>query len=48
STDRQLNDGKSLSKRSQSLPREDKKIVKDPLYINETETTNLENNETQQ
>ncbi|CAF1169079.1 unnamed protein product [Rotaria sp. Silwood1] len=46
STDRQLNNEKSLLKRSQSVPREDKKVVKDPLNRNDNEEkTNVENND---
>ncbi|CAF4875475.1 unnamed protein product [Rotaria sp. Silwood1] len=46
STDRQLNNEKSLLKRSQSIPREDKKVVKDPLNRNDNEEkTNVENND---
>ncbi|CAF5020328.1 unnamed protein product, partial [Rotaria sp. Silwood1] len=42
---RQLNNEKSLSKRSQSLPREDKKVQLDSLNKNENEEkSNVENN----
>jgi len=45
---REINNGKSLSKRSQSVLRDDKKTIKALVMTNETPTTKIENNEKQE
>jgi hypothetical protein len=47
-TSREINNGKSLSKRSQNVPRDDKKTIKALVMTNETLTTKIENNEKQE